>query len=66
MGVLTILSFTVLCYTFYGSTALEFQSKLRVEPVKTGFMKESGEYFDDIKGKGKRCVGRFTDCLEIE
>lgn len=63
MGVLTILSFSVLCYTFYGSTALKFQSKIGVEPVKTDFMKESGEYFDDLKGKGKRNIGRFTDCL---
>lgn len=42
----------VLCYTFYGSIALQLQNKTRVEPVKGGFMKESGEYFGDTKGEG--------------
>lgn len=38
---------------FCGSTALELQKKTRVEPVRGGFVKDSGEYFGDIKGKGK-------------
>lgn len=48
----------VLCYTFYGSTALELRNKTRVEPVRCGFMKESGEYFGDLREK-ERCVGRL-------
>lgn len=27
------------------------------------FHKASGEYLDDMKGKGERCVGRLTDCF---
>lgn len=33
----------------------EFQNKTRVEPVREGFMKESGENFGDVKGEGKTC-----------
>lgn len=43
--------------------SLEFQNKIRVEPDKDGFMRDSGEYFDDMKGNAERCVGRLTDCL---
>lgn len=43
--------------------SLEFQNKIRVEPDKDGFMRDSGEYFDDMKGNAERCVGGLTDCL---
>lgn len=54
----------VLCYTLYGSIALQLQNKTRVEPVKGGFMKESGEYFGNTKGEGKMCRKTYILALK--
>lgn len=48
----------VLCYTLYGSIALQLQNKTRVEPVKGDFMRRAVSALV-IQREKERCVGRL-------